>query len=138
MLTDVWGKYGWYFIHLVTMAYPENPTEEDKMHYYEYFHALTYVLPCQKCRLNMSSHLKKYPLTDETLSSKKNLVKWGIDLHNIVNYYTGKSMLTYTEALNEINKLINPPKNNTVIYVILLLGAFVLCYLIYYYTKKRV
>jgi hypothetical protein len=131
MLTSIWGKYGWSFIHLITMSYPEIPTEEDKMYYYEYFHALKHVLPCKKCRYNMNKHLNKYPLDDQSLASRKNLVKWGIDLHNIVNYYTGSPMLTYTEAMNELNKLVNPPNTNYTLYIILFVIIIALLYIIY-------
>lgn len=106
MLPQIWGEVGWDFFHFVTLGYPENPTNEDKKNYYQYFHHLKYVLPCFKCRTNMENHLKKYPLTDEVLSSRTNLVKWGIDFHNIVNYYTGKPILSYQEAIDNISRKI--------------------------------
>lgn len=109
MKPEIWGKYGWCFFHLVTMGYPENPTQKDKNKYYEYIQCLKYVLPCDKCNYNLRDHLKKYPLSQEALSSRKSLVVWGIELHNIVNYYTGKPMLTHTEAIIELNKIIDPP-----------------------------
>lgn len=139
MLPDIWGNYGWNFFHLVTMGYPENPTELQKRQYYDYFHALQYVLPCLKCQYNMGDHLKKYPLTDEVLSSRTNLVKWGIDLHNVVNYYTGKSMLTYTEAMNEIKKLMDPRKktNNIIYYILGIVVVIIIIYLLYYYLKRK-
>lgn len=139
MLPEIWGKYGWNFIHLITVAYPENPTYEQKQRYYDYFHALQYVLPCDKCQYNMANHLKKYPLTEEILAKKTNLVKWGIDLHNIVNYYTSKPMLTYNEAMNEINKLINPPKtsDSTWYYLLIVLIIAIIGFLIYYFILNK-
>lgn len=138
MRPEIWGKYGWNFLHLVTFGYPEKPKEDDKQHFYEYFHALKYVLPCEKCRHNMNDHLKKFPLTEEILSSRKKLIKWGIDLHNVVNYYTGKDMLSYTEALNEINKLINPTKtSNVTFYVVFTFALIIVTYMAYYYIVRR-
>lgn len=137
MLPEIWGRYAWKFIHLVTLGYPEKPTDADKKRYYDFFQDLQYVLPCKKCRHNMTDHLKKYPLTSQALSSRTSLVKWGIDLHNIVNYYTGKPMLTYPEALHEINKLAHPKKNNDLLYYLLVIMALIiLVYLIYYYYKR--
>jgi hypothetical protein len=140
MLPEIWGKYAWNFLHLVTLDYPDHPTEEDKQNYHNFFNSLKFVLPCAKCRYNLSHHLKKYPLTNEVLSSKDNLIKWVIDLHNVVNYYTGKPMLTYAEALNEINKLAHPEKNTThdIIYMLLVIVALIIvCYLMYYYLLKH-
>jgi len=139
MSPEIWGKYAWIFLHMVTLDYPENPTDADKQNYYEYFHSLQFVLPCAKCRYNLTHHLKKYPLTDQVLSSRTNLVKWGIDLHNIVNYYTGKPMLTYTEAMNEINKYASPEKyNNQTLYIIfIIIAILIICYLCYFYFIKK-
>jgi hypothetical protein len=27
---NIWGTHGWTFMHYITLAYPENPSEEDK------------------------------------------------------------------------------------------------------------
>ena len=139
MSPEIWGECAWDFIHYVTMTYPEHPTDIDKNNYYYYFQMLQYVLPCKKCSRNMTQHLKKYPITDEVLSSRSNMVKWGIDLHNIVNYYTGKPMLTYDEAMNEINKKINRKKtNNNILYYLLLIVAFlIVIFMAYYYLFGR-
>jgi|SRR5271154_2328592 len=138
MLPEIWGRYGWNFLHLITYAYPDNPNESDKKHYYEYFHTLQYVLPCAKCQYNMSHHLRKYPLTNEVLSCKANIVRWGIDLHNVVNYYLGKPLLTYKEALNEINKLLKPdkPSNDIIYYLLIIIAIIIIIYLVYYYVYK--
>ena len=110
---EIWGSHCWIFIHILTIAYPENPTDSDKKSYRTYFDALSDVLPCKKCRLHMKSHLRKMPLSDDVLSSRKNLIRWGIDFHNIVNYYTGKKMLSYSDALNEISN--NTRKKSSII-----------------------
>lgn len=140
MSPEIWGKYGWNFIHLVTLGYPENPTEFDKKNYYDFFSSLQYVLPCEKCRYNFSQHFKKYPLTNKVLSNRSSLVKWGIDLHNVVNYYTGKPMLTYPEAMNEINKMIDVKNNfeNFIYYLLIIIALLIICYFLYsYYMKNK-
>lgn len=142
MLPEIWGKYCWNFIHLITLEYPENPSIEDKKKYYEYFFALQKILPCEKCRNNLKRHLNKYPLTDQVLSCRTNLVKWGIDIHNVVNYYTGKSLLSYNEGMNEINKLVDigGKKNNYItwiFYFIIIVTIMILCFFIYFYIFKN-
>jgi DNA-directed RNA polymerase subunit beta' len=44
-----------------------------------------------------------HPLTDEILSSKDNLIKWCIDMHNIVNESKNKPILSYQDAFNKIS-----------------------------------
>jgi len=140
MLPEYWGKYGWGFFHMVAKDYPENPTDEDKEHYRDYYTSIQYVLPCSKCRLNYKNHLKKLPITDEVLSNRQNLIHWTIDVHNIVNHYTGKPMLTYSEGMEEIDKLSNPEKNifsNGASYLLLIILLVILGFIIYYYVKNK-
>ena len=88
----------------------------------------------------MTEHLKKYPLTMQTLENRHNLVKWGIDFHNAINYYTGKSMLTYSEAMMEINKLMEPEQSNLckyLSYLLVFIIIIIICYLIYYYYRLK-
>ncbi|BCS83192.1 putative FAD-linked sulfhydryl oxidase [Cotonvirus japonicus] len=133
-----WGKHGWKFMHYVALSYPENPTIDDKILYYDFFNNFGKVLPCGKCKNNFKDHLKKYPLTNEVLSSRNNLVKWTIDMHNIVNYYTGKKMLTYQEALNEIYKDDdNNCKLNWIHWIIFGLAIIMIVLVIYYFYRKN-
>lgn len=101
---DVWGPPGWKFIHFVTLGYPHYPTESIKKKYYDYFHSLKNVIPCSICASHFAENLDILPLDDNVLSSRENLVKWGIDIHNIVNKKNGKKEYTYEEGIKEILK----------------------------------
>jgi hypothetical protein len=85
----------------------------------------------------MINHLKRYPLTEEALSSRANLVKWCIDLHNIVNYYNGKPMLSYGEAMTQIESYANPKQTNPLYYLVIIIAVFIIGYLIYYYYHNK-
>ena len=108
---DIWGVHGWKFIHFVTLAYPNSPTEEDKIHYKTFLESLQYVLPCSICSNNFKKNLLTYPLDDIALKDKVSLTKWGIDMHNEVNKETGKRVLSYDEALELITNNF-PNKSN--------------------------
>lgn len=135
MLPDVWGKYAWNFIHLVPLDYPLNPTEEDKKNYKDFYLNLQYILPCAKCRAHYKDHLKILPLTDNVLSNRSKLLKWTIDMHNIVNYYTGKPMLTLTEAMDDIDKLSHP--SNTWNWIFFMIIIIVLVIFIYFMIYRK-
>ena len=56
MLTSVWGRSLWHYLHTMSFNYPVNPTEEDKKHYKEFVLSLRYVLPCKYCRMNFKKN----------------------------------------------------------------------------------
>ena len=84
---NIWGPPAWTFLHTVTFNYPENPTEDDKRNFYNFFMNLQHVLPCEKCKAHYKQNIKKYDLKNN-LGSRQDLVKWLIDLH-LVRYPVG-------------------------------------------------
>ena len=96
----VWGPHGWFFLHAVTLVYPNKPNEEDKTNMKNFISSAGKVLPCFKCRNNFKKHLIKLPLTDEVLLNRENLVKWLIDVHNEVNEMIHKPKMSYEDAIN--------------------------------------
>jgi len=97
-----WGPYGWKFIHMVALAYPNNPTNEDKENYKTFFTILGNILPCQLCADHYKQNLINFPLTEYILSSRDTVLKWTIDIHNEVNKSIGKKILDYDEAITLI------------------------------------
>lgn len=95
----IWGPHGWKFLHYVSLGYPNNPSEEDKRNYKNFYTSLQHILPCAKCANNYSHNLKKYPI-DNHLGSRDTLVRWVIDIHNQVNNELNKKEYTYEEALS--------------------------------------
>ena len=110
---DVWGPHGWKFLHFLALAYPLEPTEDNKKHYKQFFELLQFMLPCSICANNFKRHIETdLPISDEVLKNRDNFVKWSIDLHNIVNKETGKREIPHEEALNLIYN--NFPDNKSV------------------------
>lgn len=96
---NIWGPHLWKALHMITMGYPNEPSEEDKKNYKSFFENLYLVIPCSICATNYKKHLIEIPLSDDALKSKESLAKWVIDIHNLVNKETGKKILTHDEAL---------------------------------------
>ena len=96
---DVWGPHGWKFIHYVTLGYPNNPTSEQKKHYYEFFDNLKNVLPCKYCRDNYKKNLKESGFKKGVFKNRDTLSRWVFKLHESVNNNLNKkSGLTYKEV----------------------------------------
>ena len=138
----IWGKYFWKTIHYTALGYPNDPTLKDKNDYKTFYTLLSSVLPCNICRNNFIKNLENHPIDDNVLSSRENLLKWTIDLHNIVNGELGYPILSYPDAIDQLhsndtkdNQLISndPTKSNNYIFIFLLLFTFIL--LIIYYKK---
>jgi len=100
MKPDIWGKYLWISIHFIAMEYPHEPSLKDKQNYRIFFDNLKNVIPCKNCSDNYKDHLIKYPLTDHVLSSRMNLFKWTVDIHNEVNKITNVPQISYESAIS--------------------------------------
>jgi len=105
---DVWGPHLWKALHMITMGYPNEPTDEQKKNYKSFFENFYLVIPCSVCSNNYKEHLIDIPLTNDVLKNKESLAKWVIDIHNLVNKATGKNILTHDEALALIKNNFQP------------------------------
>jgi hypothetical protein len=84
----------WFSLHSISFNYPLEPSIEDKKNYKNFFLSLQEVIPCSVCKKNYKRHLNEHPLQDY-LDSRKSLVYWVIDMHNMVNAEIGKKTLSY-------------------------------------------
>ena len=100
----IWGKHYWDVIHIITLTYPENPTEQDKQNVKNFFRLLQSLLPCTTCTKHYIQNLQNFPLTDDVLSNKQKIIKWAVDLHNQVNKQTGKNIFDINEIYNKYTK----------------------------------
>ena len=134
---NVWGPSAWTFLHTITYNYPENPTDEDKRNYLNFFDSLKHVLPCNKCKGHYKENLKKYDLNN-SLNSRQDLVKWLIDLHNDVNRDNGKSVWSYSDVYNKYYNLHNVNMINRIIIFVILSIVLILIFFLYniYGNKK--
>jgi len=88
--TNIWGPIYWKFLHNVTTLYPDNPTQQDKYNFIDFLNSFRNLLPCKECREHFTYNLNILPLSDNILSSKYNLILWGINMHNVVRKMLGK------------------------------------------------
>jgi hypothetical protein len=100
MLTTVWGPGMWHFMHTMSFNYPVCPTSQQKNDYRDFIYSLRDVLPCGKCRKNLSQTLKTFPLKIRPhMDSRAAFSKYIYDLHEKVNHMLKKkSGLSYEEV----------------------------------------
>jgi len=116
---DIWGPHVWKALHLISFAYPNDPTEKQKKTYKSFFETFYGVLPCSICSNNYKKHLEEIPLTNDVMKNRDSLVKWVIDIHNLVNKENGKPIYSYEKAIENImnnftnNENFSPIKGQT-------------------------
>lgn len=99
ILTSVWGPSLWHTLHCISVNYPVNPSTDDKRNYKNFIMSLRYVLPCGKCRENLTDNFKLHPLTATALKNRRNFSKWMYELHEVVNTALKKrSGLTFRDV----------------------------------------
>jgi hypothetical protein len=134
---NVWGPKAWFFIHNIALTYPRNPNSEDKKIYKNFFVTIGKVLPCNTCKSHYAENLIMSEL-DNGLKSNIDLFKWTVDMHNKVNKATHKRIISYEEAMNELNKHYMTDgiftTTNIILFIIILILFSLLVY--YYFIQK--
>jgi hypothetical protein len=94
----VWGPFLWYVLHIISFNYPLNPSYADKRMYHDFYVNFKDLIPCSNCQKHYRQHLHSNPITP-ALDSRADLVKWVIQMHNIVNISLGKPTMTVEEVI---------------------------------------
>lgn len=100
MEPQIWGPHGWFFLHSITMAYPEKPTKKDMENYANFFHMISNVLPCEVCQKHFRQHIAENPI-EPALKTRQTLVEWLINIHNMANITLGKPTMTYEQVIEK-------------------------------------
>lgn len=104
MPPSVWGPIFWNTMHIVSLGYPEHPSEADKAGAKSFYTSLATVIPCPICREHYSQFLKDGSL-EEAVQSKGQLIYWVWDVHNKVNVMLQKRTLTIDEFLDNMRNI---------------------------------
>jgi hypothetical protein len=130
---EKWGSAYWKMSHYITFAYPDNPSNDDKIVVKNHFDNLVYLLPCENCRGHYSQHIKNFPLTNDILSSKYKLIKWLADLHNDVNKRTGKREMTIEQVIamytNDNSGTLSEYSNVIIVMLLIFLVIMLIAYM---------
>lgn len=122
----IWGHDLWKSLYYIIVIFPNCPNETHKIYYKNFLDALNNVLPCMKCRLNFSDHLKEIPYD---FTNKKSLMNWFIKFYNKANN-SNLNRIDFEKkyiTIKKNNEIIN--ENNLIIIIILLI--IVIFYLLF-------
>ena len=101
MQTRVWGPAGWVFLHCIAQNYPQEPTQEQKKDYLEFFRLISKVLPCRYCRESYQDFIDQpdTKLKESVMKNRNTFSKWLFDVHNKVNKKLGiKDCVTFKQV----------------------------------------
>lgn len=101
---NVWGPFFWHTIHIVALGYPSSPSYIDKKSAKDFYESLQFLIPCPICREHYRSHLQELPITP-SIDTKKDLLKWTIDLHNRINKFLNKPEWTEYQVIQYYKNL---------------------------------
>ena len=93
-----WGSHGWLFMQYVALGYPNNPSNEQKSAYYNFFLSIGKVIPCKDCQVHYTDFEKLHSL-EEALESKTKLTNWVYEAHNNANSLSNKPNFTSSQFL---------------------------------------
>jgi len=95
--TSLWGPSAWTFLHAVSFAYPDEPSEEHKDAALNLFSSLQLLLPCGDCCSHYCSTFQRKDLR-EHLESRDKFSQWLVNFHNMVNRRLKKPEFSYDDA----------------------------------------
>ena len=98
-----WGPKTWYFLESAAIAYPVNPTEEEKTSAKNLILSLRDLLPCLNCRLNYTSYLNEVidgNYLDEVVKNRDAFVTFIINVHNDVRVRNGQTGRSLEQVFN--------------------------------------
>lgn len=98
----IWGSKEWFVYYTRAYIYPDNPSQEDKDLYYNYFKYATLTLPCYSCRENFKEHVKEIPLS--AFESRTALLNWVNEMENQVREMQGRKPISLNDRINSLNE----------------------------------
>jgi hypothetical protein len=95
----VWGPAFWFTLHNGADKYPESASPIVKSRMKSYILGIPIMLPCAVCQIHATNHIEKNKnKLDDICYGRKNLFKFFVDFHNIVNKRYNKPIVSVEEA----------------------------------------
>ena len=92
----VWGPHYWFFLHTISMSYPNRPNAVTKKKYYEFIQNLPLFIPVESISGELSKLIDEYPIAPY-LDNRESFVRWVWFIHNKINQKLDKPQITLNE-----------------------------------------
>ena len=80
--SSVWGSSYWKVLYCIALSYPDEPNENSKIRTKLFLQNMC--LPCEVCQNDyITNTLIQYPVTDDIVSSRMNLLTWIKNIKNL-------------------------------------------------------
>ena len=137
----IWGPKFWFFLHTISLSYPNYPNAITKKKYYDLIQNFPMFLPIEEIASNFSKLLDKYPI-QPYLDNRESFIKWVWFIHNKINEQLEKPIISlndfyikyYENYKSKNKKLIEFYKiRQKIIYLTIIIA---ISFLIYYFYDK--
>ena len=89
-----WGPPLWDILHYITFQY--DVKDAKKIEKIFTYHILN-LMPCKSCQIHYKQYISEHPINT---SSRKELTKWLVYIHNKTNKQLGKNKMSYSKVIN--------------------------------------
>lgn len=93
---SVWGPHYWFFLHTISITYPNHPNSITKKKYYEFIQNLPLFIPVERISTEFSKLLDMYPVSSY-LDDRESFVRWMHFIHNKINLKLEKPLVTLSD-----------------------------------------
>jgi hypothetical protein len=108
----VWGPHYWFFLHTISMSYPNRPNAVTKKKYYEFIQNLPLFIPVESISGELSKLIDEYPIAPY-LDNRESFVRWVWFIHNKVNQKLDKPQITLNEFFVKYYEAYKPKNEKT-------------------------
>lgn len=110
MLANIWGPSLWTYLHLLSISYPDKPTDDDKEIFKKLIKYLGLTLPCDICKNHYFNFMTEEKV-ELGLKNKQNFMELFWKLHNNVNKLNDKEIIDFNSFLKKYDKIIKYDEN---------------------------
>lgn len=119
---QLFGPPSWKFLHYIAYGYPETASSGLQQKTLQFFDALPYLLPCERCGEHLHENFKNNSPV-ESVKTRDGMINYINHLHNVVNQQLGKPVMSRQESEQELfgSSSSNGKKFVTANYIVMLL-----------------